>query len=311
MKTTFISIIAALVILLASGDTDAAKRFGGGGSLGKQRATPTQNQAAPAPASPTATPASPAAAPAAAGAGAAAAAAKPSFMQRWGGMLAGLAIGGLLASMFGAQMGPIIGMLLMGLAIAAVGFLLFRLFASRAAPQPAAQGSSPGQAGAQFSRQDAQPRAPGFSGIGSRVEGGSPAPTVAAAPAAPAVKPSFETEPFLRVAKTSFIRMQAANDAGDLDDIRDYTTPEVYAEVAMQVKERNGASQRTEVVSLNAELVETAVEGDYEIASVRFYGLLRENDAANPEPFDEIWHVRKDLRDRKGAWLISGIQQAA
>ena len=295
MKTLLLSLATVLAIAFA-GDSDAARRFGGGNNLGKQRAAPTQQQREAAPPAQ-----SPAAAPAAPGA----LAPKPSFMSRWGGMLAGLAIGGLLASMFGAQMGPIVGMLLMVLAVAAIGFLLFRLFAGRSSSPASASGPA-------LSSQPAvspQPSgAPGFSGIGSRVAGAAPA---AQQPPAPAVKPSFETEPFLKVAKTSFIRLQAANDAGDLDDIRDYTTPEVYAEIAMQVQERGTTAQRTEVVNLNAELIETAVEGDYEIASVRFYGLIREDNAANPEPFDETWHVRKDRRDRSGAWLISGIQQAA
>ena len=85
----------------------------------------------------------------------------------------------------------------------------------------------------------------------------------------------------------------------------------MFAEISLQIKERGDAPQRTEVVNLDAELVEAVVEGDYEIASVRFYGLIREDGAANPEPFDETWHVRKDRRDRRGAWLIAGIQQAA
>jgi predicted lipid-binding transport protein (Tim44 family) len=122
--------------------------------------------------------------------------------------------------------------------------------------------------------------------------------------------PGFEVAPFVRVAKTSFIRLQAANDSGDLDDIRDYTTPEMYAEIAMQVKERQG-QQKTEVVSLDADVVEAIVENGYEIASVRFWGLIRENDASNPEPFDETWHVRRKAGDRKAPWLISGIQQDA
>ena len=291
MKTILYALLTVLGLALAA-DADAARRFGGGSNIGKQRATPAQREATPPPAqSPAATPAPAPAAPATP----AAPAPRPSFMSRWGGVLAGLGIGALLASMFGAQMGPIVGMILMVLAIAAIGLLLMRLFASRAQPAPAGA-------------------APKFSGIGSRAGDNPPTPAGTGrveAPVAAAPKPTFETEPFLRVAKTSFIRLQAANDAGDLDDIRDYTTPEVYAEIAMQIKERGGAAQRTEVVNLNAELVETALEGDYEIASVRFYGLIREDGAANPEPFDETWHVRKDVRDRRGAWLISGIQQAA
>jgi len=132
---------------------------------------------------------------------------------------------------------------------------------------------------------------------------------VEAAPAPQAAGiPGFEKEPFLRVAKTSFIRLQAANDAGDLDDIRDFTTPELYAEIAMQVKERQ-EPQKTEVVSVNASLYDAVVEDGWEIASVRFTGLIREEAGANPVPYDELWHVRKKAGDAKASWLIMGIQQ--
>ena len=198
MKTALISLMFALALALVSGESDAAKRFGGGNNVGKQRAAPTQKEATPAPAQAPAQ-----AAPATPGA----LAPKPSFMSRWGGMLAGLGIGVLLASMFGAQMGPIIGMILMVLAAAAVAFLLYRMFAGRRAPATS-PATSPGSS-------------PQFAGIGSRVaspaapevhatSGGATVPRIAAA------KPSFDVEPFLRVAKTSFIRLQAANDAGDL-----------------------------------------------------------------------------------------------
>ena len=91
--------------------------------------------------------------------------------------------------------------------------------------------------------------------------------------------------------------------------IRDYTTPEMFAELSMIIRERGDAPQKTEVVSVEAQLVEAVVEGDWENASVRFYGLIREDNAANPEPFDEIWHVRKKAGERKASWLIAGIQQ--
>jgi predicted lipid-binding transport protein (Tim44 family) len=301
MKTALKLAAGVLMLALASLNVDAAKRFGGGGNLGKQRPAPTMKETAPAaPAAPAATPAGqPATA-----AGAAGAAAKPSFMSRWGGLLAGLGIGVLLASLFGAQMGPIIGMLLMVLLVAAVGFMLYRFFASRNGKD-----SVPGQRPVQFA------------GIGSainpqpaRVEPtmGGAAPQAAAAIQRPTIAiPDFEVEPFVRVAKTSFIRMQAANDAGDLDDIRDFTTPELYAEIAMQLKDRGGETQKTEVVSLDASVIEAVVEDDYAIASVRFWGLMRETPGANPEPFDEVWHVRKSMKDRKGSWVIAGIQQTA
>src|SRR6185503_7608264 len=251
---------------------------------------PAPAQAAPAQ---TATPA-PAAA-AAAPAAAAAAAAKPGFMGRWGGLLAGLGIGVLLASLFGAQMGPIIGLLLAGLLVGLLGFALFRLFAAKRAPQ--------------------QPRPVQFAGIGSGIQA-APGDAPAAAAVEPAQRraisiPGFEVAPFVRIAKTSFIRLQAANDSGDLDDIRDYTTPEMYAEIAMQLKERGPVAQRTEVVSVDASIADAAIDGDYAYASVRFWGLMREAPGANPEPFDEIWHVRRKAGDPKDSWVIAGIQQVA
>ena len=286
-----------LVFGIASLDADAARRFGGGGNIGKQRATPTQREAAPqAPAAPSqATPAKPAAAPGAAGA----AAAKPSFMSRWGGLLAGLGIGVLLASLFGAQLGPIIGLLLAVMLGLGLIYLLYRLFAGKRAPA--------GPAG----------RSPQFAGIGSGLpdaqrasfQADTPGSSSAPAPAAMNLPADFEVQPFLRVAKSSFIRLQAANDAGDLSDIRDYTTPEMFAEISLQVQERGATAQKTEVVSLEAQLLEVVQEGGFDIASVRFYGLIREDGGANPEPFDEIWHVRRKAGDRKDPWLIAGIQQ--
>ena len=330
MRTAIYSVIAALVLVMAIPDADAQsrRRFGGGGNLGKQRPAPMQQEAAKPPVAAPGTPATApnaapatAAKPATAPAATPAAAPKPSFMQRWGGLLAGLGIGALLASLFGAQMGPIIGLLLAMILVAVVVMLLIRFFARRngtatSGPTPSYAGGPAERTSTDFSSRPASTGA-GFSGIGSALGGSAVAapvsePAVAAAQAGsvdPAALPPSEVDGFLRVAKTSFIRLQDANDRGDLDDIRDYTTPEMYAELSMLIRERAGAAQRNEVVSVDARLVEAVVEGDYAIASVRFTGLIRENDARNPEPFDEIWHVRKNLRERNGSWMIAGIQQ--
>lgn len=298
MKSLLSLLVLTVSLSLASLDADAARRFGGGGNLGKQRPAPTMREATPppAPAQQAAKPAQPAPAPAAT---APAPQPKPSFMSRFGGLLAGLGIGALLGSLFGGHLGGV-GSLLMLVLLAGLLFMAYRAFAARRSA-PALE-----PAGA--------PR-PAFSGIGSALPTGDEA----AAPVTKTFEPAFSSplpadfnrDAFLRVAKTSFIRLQAANDAKDLDDIRDYTTPEMYAEISMQLQDRGGEPQKTEVTSLEAQLVDYAVEGDYEIASVRFFGLIREAAVGNPEPFDEIWHVRKKLNDPRAAWLIAGIQQAA
>ena len=115
-----------------------------------------------------------------------------------------------------------------------------------------------------------EPREPAFAGIGSAIQvppvETSAAPSQAdegvAAPHTTITIPGFEVEPFVRVAKTSFIRLQAANDAGDLDDIRDFTTPEMYAEIAMQIGERKG-SQKIEVVSVAVSSIPIELSGSY------------------------------------------------
>jgi predicted lipid-binding transport protein (Tim44 family) len=297
MKAILALAIAIAGLALASADADAAKRFGGGGNLGKQRSAPTApaaRDATTSPAAPSAVPAKPAATPGTP-------APQPSFMSRWGGLLAGLGIGAVLASLFGAQMGPIVGLVLAGLLAFVVLAFVTRLLMGRSSAPALAAGAPGGSSGVRFPS------------IGSGLGGSASSPRIEPAIGDVATKvraiAPADVEPFLRVAKTSFIRMQAANDAGDLDDIRDYTTPEMYAEIAMQVAERGAAAQKTEVVDLEAELLDDAVEGDYAWASVRFTGSTREAPGAAPEPFDEVWNVRKNLRERDPVWLIAGIQQ--
>lgn len=280
-----LTIVLSSLSLLAT--TAEAKRLGGGSSIGKQRTmSPQQTQKAPA-AAPAAAPAPTPAAPQPAG-------------NKWLGPLAGLAIGAGLGALFASGalggMGGAIGGILMALAAGAVVMLLISMFRKKQ-QQPAMQYAGAGAPYGGSAEPVQQPVA------------GSSAPVVAA-PAAGNIPADFPVDAFLRSAKTSFIRLQAANDRKDLDDIREYTTPEMFAEISMQIRERENTPQKTDVVAVNAELLEVANENDTAIASVRMSGQLREN--SNPaENFDEIWHVQKNLKDDKSVWLLSGIQQIA
>jgi predicted lipid-binding transport protein (Tim44 family) len=208
----------------------------------------------------------------------------PAGGARWGGILGGMLAGGLLASLFmghGFEGMRFLDIALL-LALLGGGFLLLR--ALRRTPAPA--------------------MTPQYAG-----PGGAPAPAAFTGAAAPVPADDFDAEAFVREAKGHFIRLQAAYDVGDLDDIRSYTTPEVFAEISLQLQERGGAPNKTEVVTLEAELADVASEGDLIIASVRFFGLLRENSAA-ATPFDEVWHVQKARSQPGATWRIAGIQQA-
>ena len=299
-------ILAFCASFLAIGEAEAQKRLGSGKSTGMQKNN-IQKDAPKAPAQNTVAPAG-AAAPAAAA---------PSGMSRWMGPLAGLAAGGLLASMFmgggfsGLKMMDIL--LFAGLAFGA--FMLFRMYMRKKAIENGHVGAAP----MQYSGPDSAPRAatatPFQSGglasgapeIGSKlVTGGDSVPVVASR-----IPADFDVPGFERQARFAFIRMQAANDARDVNDIRDFTTPEMYAELSLQIQERGNAPQKTEIVSLTVAVLEVATEGQRAVASVRYTGEIREEVGGPAEPFDEIWHVSKRLDDAKSTWLLAGIQQSS
>lgn len=124
------------------------------------------------------------------------------------------------------------------------------------------------------------------------------------------VPAGFDVDGFLRQAKVNFVRLQTAHDAGNLEDIRDFTSPEVFAEVRLDLQERGTATQQTDVVVLNADLLDVSEEARQHVASVRFHGTIREQEGAAPAPFDEIWHLTKPLDSSRG-WQVAGIQQGA
>ena len=299
-------ILAFCASFLAIGDADAQKRLGSGKSTGMQKNN-IQKDAPKAPAQNTVAPAG-AAAPAAAA---------PSGMSRWMGPLAGLAAGGLLASMFmgggfsGLKMMDIL--LFAGLAFGA--FMLFRMYMRKKAIENGHVGAAP----MQYAGADSAPRAatatPFQSGgltsgapeIGSKLMTGADATPVVAS----RIPADFDVPGFERQARFAFIRMQAANDARDVNDIRDFTTPEMYAELSLQIQERGTAPQKTEIVSLNVAVLEVTSESQRAVASVRYTGEIREEVGGPAEPFDEIWHVSKRLDDAKSTWLLAGIQQSS
>lgn len=250
-------------------------------------------------------------------------------MSRWLGPLAGLAAGGLLASLFmgGAFAGLKMLDVLLMLGLAVGVFFVVRMFMRKAAENAGSNmqyqgaGSPIGQPAPAQAEPMAAPMertsAPEVERQGGRIvapEIGSGLSTANASPAvieaatiAPRIPADFDLPPFERNARAAFIRMQAANDAGDLADIRDFTTPEMYAEVSLQIQERGAVKQVTEIVSLNVRVLEVITDPERAIASVRYTGVLRE-DGTN-DGFDEVWHVVKNLTDNNATWRIAGVQQ--
>jgi len=293
MKRTLITLIAALVaftsLSIVSSDAEA-KRLGGGKSFGMSRSTtPTQSSAVP-PKSATA-PAQQAA-PAAAPAAAAQAAGKRSWLGPIAGLAAGIGLAALL-SHFGMGEG-VANFLMIALLVMAAIFVI-RLLLRKKEPQSAMQ-----FAGAGAGTQRVNPMHFESAKVGA-AETATPTPSGN-------VPADFDSTGFLRQAKLNFVRLQAANDRGDMDDIKSFTGPEIFAEIQLQYEERGRTPQQTDVVELDAALLEVVTENNQHIASVRFHGLLSEESGAAAAPFDEIWHLTKPLDDSRG-WQVAGIQQ--
>ncbi len=285
MKNMFIAAFMTIIALgFGIGDAEAA-RLGGSKSVGMQRQSLAPRPASPAQAAPAA-PSAPVGAPAA------------TPKRNWLGPLAGLAAGlgiAALLSKFGMGAGMANMLMIALLAMAAVFVFKWLLRRNASAAQPA---GSLQYAGGSCSAMTPPPQAtPSF---------GSSA-TAATIPAQ-RIPADFDTTAFLRIAKLNFVRLQASNDAKNLDDIREFVSPELFAEIKMQMDERGNAPQQTDVVTLNADLLEVTTESNRHIASVHFSGTIREIVSAAAAPFDEIWNLSKPLDGNQG-WVVAGIQQ--
>jgi predicted lipid-binding transport protein (Tim44 family) len=256
-----------------------ARRLGGGRSTGVQRNVTTP---------PAQTPAKPAQQAAPSGQQQGAAAPAPSGLSRWMPMLGGLALGGMLGYLFGGN--GLLGILVLALLAVGIGFAVRAMLRGRGQ-----EASRPMQ----------------YAGVGREtVAVPTPAPQAGGAVqgARSSLPAGFDASGFLRAAKLNFVKLQMANDAGELEEIREFTTQELFEDLRKDIVERNGAGQQTDVVSLDAQLLEVATDPGQHWASVRFSGLVRETPRAAPVEFEEVWNLVKPA-DGSSGWLLAGIQQ--
>lgn len=287
--------LIAVMLLFIVAEAAEARRMGGGGSFGSR---PSYNQGAPArqgQSQQRQTNREQQTAP-----GQQAAQGTPARMGGMGGMLGGLLMGGLIGSMlFGGGMGGGMGMLEI-LLLAGGAFLIFRLIKSRR--EAATATASP------YSYSGGTPQGQPMSGSGGwgHLNSASPAPESAPASVMPN---GMDEQEFLSGAKMLFNRLQASWDRRDLDDIREFTSPEVHAEIVRQASDDPGPS-RTEVLMLEGRVVESRQEGSETIISVLFDALMREDQsAAQAAQVREVWHFSRDEAAPRPQWTLEGIQQ--
>jgi len=323
MKRFLVMLMVALFsAVLIAPDADA-RRMGGGRSFGKQSDFTKRDAARP----PTQSGQQSAAPPASGAAAAAGAAGKRSWLGPIAGIAAGLGLAALASHLgLGEEFGT---MILMALVVFAV-LIAVRMFMARRNGGAGGRGSGTAYAGAGAGsggstgglRIPAKADSPwaartssgGASGASAGGAGGAgtawPAAAGAGAVAAETshVPADFDSERFIHGAKLYFVRLQAAFDNNKAEDLREFTSPEMFAELSQDLMKRGNEKQTTDVVTLDARLLGVEHVGGDELASVRFDGMLRETSDGAAAPFAEVWNFTRPI-NRSAGWVLAGIQQ--
>ena len=321
MKKLLAIMAVGLILVSTAMDADAARRFGGGGSFG--RPAPTLRQAAPQPAAPQMgqqaqrNPGAQAQNPAA---GAAANAAKPS---PWRGMLMGAAAAlGITALLSALGLGEGFAQIIMVVLLAMVLFFVFRLVAGKLLAGKARTASASGYgnqtaSNAHFEATPApEPRPAPQAAMPSSVTAG---PAVSGSvmdmftrgaasgeAAGPAIPAGFDKAGFEAVAKENFIKLQKAWDTGNVVEISDFTTNDLFIAITHQLRERGAQEQTSEIVNLTCNLLGVMTEGNEHVAVVEFNGAMKIS--GEFEEVHERWVLVRAVDDSTG-WLLAGIEQ--
>ena len=312
MKNFLAALVVCVALAATSFDAEAARRFGGGSNLGN-RSVPTFSQKA----APNAAPQAPAgqmrgqnATPNRATPAQQAPVQKPSMMRSvLTGLAAALGISALL-SLLGINGAGMVSFV-MGLLLAVLAFMAVRFCLARRAPASASGGHAPETRASEtvMRRAPVDTTASAASGAaagsvmdqftrGARVE--EPGAAVDVTPA------DFDREAFLKTARDNYVLLLKAWDTGNVVEISDFTTEDVFIAITHQLRERGHETYRTEVVELSNELLGIACENGEYLASVRFVGTLRIN--GEDESVDETWLLVKPV-EGKGGWLLGAIEQ--
>lgn len=321
MKQRVLIGIAALAVasVVVGQVGEAWARAGSGGSRGSRSYSSPSRPSSPA--SPT-TPTSPSRGlnqPASPAAGMQ----RPSFMSRFGGAIAGFAIGGLIGSMLFGGMGGGFGggggigmfdiLLIAGGIFALVYFLRRR---SQAPAQPAyAATSAYGTASNTGAGGTAVLEMPAASGDhGDLAEGIAHIRQM---------DPAFESSALAEWTRAQFGNVQTAVASRDVGMIRDRLAPEMYGVLLTQCEELKSAKRRNYVEKINlsrVEVTEAWQEKGQDFATVYLEGTMFdytvdettgavvEGSKTEPARVDEFWTFTRPVGPNK--WKLSAIQSA-
>ncbi len=325
MKNFLAVIAVGLILATTAMDADAARRLGGGSSLGRSTPSLVQKQAAPSQNLNSAKANTSQQSARNAAANPAGAAAKPA--SPWRGMLMGaaaaLGIAGLLSALGLGGFTDIIMMMLMAVAAYYVLRLVLGMFlGKRMRATAAAAGATSRSAGQHTHFEEIRPQsgAQPVSDSNSQSCGGA-ANNATARPgsvmdmfngtAQPeqsslSIPAGFDVTGFEKVAKENFVKLQKAWDTGNVIDISDFTTNDLFVLITHQLRDRGNVKQTSEVIDITAKLIGIVEESAEHVAVVEFNGAMKIS--GDFEEVHERWILVR-AKDESTGWLLAGIEQ--
>lgn len=213
-------------------------------------------------------------------------------MGRWGGILGGFIVGGMIGSLFFGGGHGFGGIGLMDILLIGGGLMLLMRFLR--ARQTATQGAG---AGSLFSGPS---QGWGLSGQATDSRPAVPQP--------PALPPGFDAQEFTRGAEAIYTRLQNSWDKRDLADIHQFTSSEVFAQIEQQAQE-DPEPGKTEILFVNTHVIEVRDLDGQTIVSVLYDVMLREDNDRTAKQVRELWHFSRQSDRPEDFWILEGIQQ--
>lgn len=254
-----------------------------------------------------------------------AAASRPSGMSRWLGPLAGLAAGGLLASMFmgdGFDGIQFFDILLLGLIAFGIFFLVRRMAGARRQDglQPAAGGLGKLGNPVNYEEPKIQPLKPGKEQAVSTNIFGQPIDEVTNVRVAPQEQQQpagtrtfdapawFDEQNFVEAGRKHFLELQQHWDAADMDKIATFVTPQMLEFLRKERAALGDGFQSTYIENLQVYLDGIEQQGGKTIATLSFEGVSKSSRFDQGEVFSESWRMERADGSNQ-PWLVAGIRQ--
>jgi predicted lipid-binding transport protein (Tim44 family) len=287
---SIITLFTAFFLMFALVSQAEAKRFGGGGfgktfktsPFASKKATPAKKDQQQQPAGQ-----------------------KKSGLM--GGLMGGLLAGGIFAALLGSGAFEDIQVMDM-IIIALLAFLAFKLFKGFMSSRQPAHPRMAGDGGNQHRHRFEMPRDADAGHTSSATEETKIQSTAFNQNEVPFNLPEgFDQQGFIEGSLNHYRIVQESWNKGELDVIREYVSPELFAALSQQ-RSQLTLSPKTEVVDLNAEIVRADQAGDSAEISILFRGVCKDELEKTQEGIFDIWHLQRDLNTKNADWVIVGIE---